>query len=241
MTRLIQLAGPLAIALLGCAWPASADLLWDNFLTDNPAADGGFDGHSYFSSEQNAAVQDTWATDDAVFTFPVTIQGIKWVAGYDPRWSYTAEIIILAEDADSDSYAPWPGFPLAVTNWQVTATFGTFYGFRVYNGYAELPDVELPPGHYYFGVRLVSGQGGQGDGRNVALTTGNGQINGQTMGLVRPGPEPNYNWMFINQYPGETATDYGFQLYGIPEPASLGLLGLGWLLLVRRRFVGTRQ
>ena len=86
-------------------------------------------------------------------------------------------------------------------------------------------------------VRLVSGPTGQGDGRNVALTTGYGQINGQTVGLVRPGPPPYYDWIFINQYPGEPATDYAFQVYGIPEPTGVALLGLGLLLQFRRRFV----
>lgn len=225
--------GLLLLLLVGGAAIAQADLLWNNFLTPNPAVDGGFDRQSYFSSERNAAVPDTWTTDDAVFTHDVIIQGIKWAGARDPRFAYTAEVIILKEE--SQSYTPLTGFPLAIPSYQVTGTFGNFYGFQTYNGYVDLPDTPLSAGHYYFGVRLVSGPTGQGDGRNVALTTGNGQINGLTMGLVRPGPPPYYDWIFINQYPGESPTDFAFQLYGIPEPTSLVLLGLGLMLQLRRR------
>lgn len=225
----------LVLLLIVGAAVAQADLLWDNFLTANPGVDGGFDRRSYFSSERNAAVEDTWATDDVVFTQDVVVQGIKWAGGRDPRWSYSVEVIILKEQ--NQTYTPLAGFPLAVPTYQVTGTFGSFYGFQTFNGYVELPDTPLGPGHYYIGVRLVSGPTGQGDGRNVALTTGYGQINGQTMGLVRPGPPPYYNWIFINQYPGEPATDYAFQVHGIPEPTGLALLGVGLLLQFRRRFV----
>lgn len=226
------------IALLVCLLAggfsaAQAELLWDNFLTANPATDGGFDGRTYFSSERNAAVPDTWATDDAVFEYAVTIDSIKWLGGRDASYEdYTVEIMVLAYDGEEFVEITDP--PIAVNDWQVTGTFGKFFGFEVYNGLVDLPGdgLKLDAGHYCFGVRLVS-ENGTGDGRNVALSTGDGEIRVE-QGVVRAGPPPFFEWTFVGDLPGAPETEFGFQLYGIPEPASLLLLTAG-VFLARRR------
>jgi hypothetical protein len=235
--RPLTLALTVSLAFLGTA--QATTLLWDNFLTANPAADGGFDGRSYFSSERDAAVEDSWAADDAVWDHPVQVEGIKWAAARDARFAYgDVEIIILQEQGERSlsvvqQYAL--GEPPAIQG-----TFGTYLGFQVYNGYAAIPDggITLPAGHYYFGVRLVSGPNGDGDGRNLMLTTGTSggvtTINGQTMGLFQSNFYGYPNWTPVAETSASMTTDFAFQIYGIPEPASLVLLGAGILLLRRR-------
>lgn len=219
--------------LVAGALDARADLLlWDNFLTPRPADDGGVDRHSYFTCERDATIEDSWVVDDARFNVPVVLDAIKWAGGRLPAYPYTVEVMVLKEE--DNTLAEWPGFPLGLSSYQVTGTFGTFYGYQVYNGYVELPPTSLPAGHYYFGVRLVSIPPGEGDGRNVALTTGFGTINGDSMGFVRVPPFGYPDWIPVDQFPGETPTDFAFQLYGIPEPASVPLLALGPILSRRR-------
>lgn len=233
MTRfgLACLIGVLAVA----GTTARADLLWDNFLTADPANDGGFDGYSYFSSERNAAVEDSWIADDAFWTHPVTITGIKWAAGRDPRFDYgTVEIIILAET----DRALTPAYEFSLGQPTIIDTFGTFQGFEVYNGYTALPAVQLPAGHYYFGIRLVNGANGDEDGRNVFLTTGRvagvPTINGLTMGMFQSNFFNYPEWTFVGDTSAKMTTDFPFQLFGVPEPEALALAAVAVLMLRRR-------
>ena len=83
-------------------------------------------------------------------------------------------------------------------------------------------------------LRLVNGANGDEDGRNVMLTTGGGAVNGLTMGLFQSYFFGYPNWTFTADTSGNLTTDFAFQLYGIPEPASLVLLIAGGLLFRRR-------
>jgi hypothetical protein len=230
--RRISLA--LVAALIAAGTPlACAELIWDNFLTPDPANDGGFDGVSYFSSERNAAVEDSWAADDAVWPHEVTVQAIKWAGARDARFPYGyVELIILEEQQGMLEVVQ----QYSLGQPAILGTFGTFFGLQVYNGYIELPEegISLPAGHYYFGVRLVNGVNGDEDGRNVMLTTGGGAVNGLTMGLFQSYFFGYPNWTFTADTSGNLTTDFAFQLYGIPEPASLVLLIAGGLLFRRR-------
>jgi hypothetical protein len=235
--RPLTLALTVSLAFLGTA--QATTLLWDNFLTSDPAADGGFDGHSYFSSERDAAVEDSWAADDAVWDYPVQVQGIKWAAARDARFAYgNVEIIILQEQPER-SLSVVQQYNLGQPP-EIQGTFGTFLGFEVYNGYAAIPDggITLPAGHYYFGVRLVYGVNGDGNGRNVMLTTGTidgvTTINGETMGLFQSDYFSYPNWTLVADTSAALTTDFAFQIYGIPEPAALSLLLTGLVVLRRR-------
>jgi hypothetical protein len=235
--RSVNLALTVVLAATA-AGAARADMIWDNFLSSNPASDGGFDGRSYFSSERNASVVDSWTADDAVWTQSVTVQGVKWAGGRDARFPYgTVELIVLKEvDGVLSTVQQYSlGQPT------VTGTFGTFQGFQVYDGYVDLPGggLGLTAGHYYFGIRLVNGVNGDADGRNVFMTTGTigGQttINGLTMGMFQSDFFGYPNWTLTADTSAHMTTDFAFQVYGIlPEPASLMLLAAG-LLVARRR------
>jgi hypothetical protein len=231
--RSVNLAIILVLALAGAS-SARAVLIWDNFLTANPPTDGGFDGHSFFSSERNAAVEDSWAADDAVWTGNVTVQGVKWAGGRDPRFPYgNVELIVLNEQGGGLSVVQ----QYSLGQPTIQGTFGTFDGFEVYDGYIELPPggLDLGPGHYYFGVRLVNGANGDEDGRNVMLTTGDGAINGVTMGLFQSDFFGYPDWTLTADTSAGITTDFAFQVYGvIPEPVSLVLLTAGAFLARRR-------
>ena len=238
-TRFLLLIAALTLTLAG-ATAAQADmLLWDNFLTANPAVDGGFDGNSYFSSERDAAVADSWAADDAVWDHTVQVQGIKWAGARDARFPYGNVEIIILSDQGERSLSVVQQYTLGQPP-EIQGTFCTFLGYQVYDGFATIPDggITLPAGHYYFGVRLVAGPNGDSDGRNLMLTTGTAggvtTINGLTMGLFQSNTFPYPDWTLTQDTSPAITTDFAFQLYGVPEPASLILLGVGVLLLRRR-------
>jgi hypothetical protein len=228
-------AGVLLVLLVWSAGPAQADMLWDNF---NAAAESGFDGHSFFTSERVAVLGSSWAIDDFVVTDqPWSVGEVRWAAGRNPNYEYTVEVIILRDDFTPlvDGLGDFDA-TYAIDEYQVTGTYGTFFGYQVYNGSAVIPATTLDPGHYYVGVRLVSNNG-LGYGRNVMMTTGSGTLQGETMGYVYSPFFGVSDWLPVDDFPMETPTDYAFQLLGtqVPEPAGLLLLFGGALVGLRRR------
>ncbi len=213
---------------------AQAELIWDNYLSNNP----GYDGTSYFSSERCTSVPDSWAGDDAVWETTVTISAIEWLGARKPGYDYGyAEAIILDSDFQTlYEFTIDSGQPLDYTAEELP---GPVFGWMPYEGYVEIPETTLLAGQYYIAVRLVSAAE-PGDattaGRNVVLTTGNGGINGDTMGVIKNVGLGADDWMLVDNYFGTPATDYSYRIYGVevPEPAGLLLLVSG-LLLGRRR------
>jgi len=177
-------------------------ILWDNFLT-NPDG-GGFDGWSYFSSERNTNVVESWAGDDAFFDVGVTVQGIGWAAIRDADYTYTAETIVL-DDAFNELVS-FTGLPFTAL-----ATYDWLFGYETYNGYVQTSPITLPAGHYYFAVRLAV----DAAGRNMILSTGNGAINGLTEGAVQSEFFGIPDWSLFSQaFPGATPTDYAYRIHG---------------------------
>lgn len=245
--------------VLACSVAAQADLLWDNYLPggqDHLGTPGpGFDGLNVKSSERNTRIDDSWAGDDAYFTEQVSLQEIKWIGALAAEAGaefVSADIIIFEEP---DVFPIDPSAMGSLIRYQASdLTFdmdlGVWHQFdrgwrQMYEGTLSLPDVVLDPGHYFYAVRLVGNYYGQ----NYIATTGSGSRHHEhfqdaeedTMGVFQsysflyPPYEPE--WVHVDCVPGTDATDYAYQLHGIvvPEPASLGILGLGLLTLVRRR------
>ena len=216
---------------------AQADLLWDNYLSPD-----GYDHVSGKSSERNTFVTDSWTGDDVIPTADWIVQSIKWIGMVDPHPDaiYDAvDVIIYPANPDPQGYPIAPGaVPIAEFTDQPLSTtvIGDEFGLQVIEGTVDLPsDVFLDQGeHYYYAVRVV----GNNRGRHYAATTGEGAFNGQTMGVFQSHffhytGEPN--WVYVDQmgHP-PLASDYAYQLHGIPEPASLVLLALGGLAFRRR-------
>ena len=190
-----------------------ADVIWDN---------GSFDGQRGISSEKDnyLVVHGSFAADDAVLTTGYYLQEIRWwgaalINQYHSFASYQAQFTILGDDPNAG--ALYLSEPMA---FDATDTGTTFYSYRVYIGAVTVPDFYLAPGHYHFAVRLISNSG-----RNFQLSTGNGAVQGETIGLFQGqdfwgGPPPPY-WVTIQQFVGLT-TDFAFSLHGIvPEPTAL--------------------
>lgn len=214
--------------LLGTAASlVSADVLWDNYITQPD----GYDGVTFFSSEADASVSDSWAVDDAIFSYDVTIQSIQWFGARKPGYTYTAEVIVMDEE-----FIPVQGSPVEGLSYAAATRPEPFNGFEVYEGSLELDEpLELPAGRYYIGVRLRNEIGlAPGGGRNFVLTTGDGTTRGETMGAFRS-PDFGYtDWTYTEGYdPAPIVTDFAYRINGIPEPAGLALLLTG--LLFRRR------
>lgn len=221
----------LALLVTASASAASvASLLWDNYQsTGNPAYPDGWDGVGFLSSESDASVEDSWVIDDAVFESDVVVQAVEWLGLRKTGYNYTAEVIILdtefnlvAERTDLfyTALQTEPNTPIA--------------GFKPYKALTEFTNVELPAGRYYFGVRLKNGtDAGLGGGRNFILTTGDGNIQGETPGAFKAPAWGYPAWTYTNAMSTPINTDFAFRVRGIPEPASI--LALGLLALLRRR------
>ncbi len=210
---------------------APAELLWDNFLSPDP---GGFDGESYFSSERDSVIPTSWAIDDMLLESPVQVESIRWAGGFYPMYAYTVEVLILDDSLENIGAGLGPYDPTyAIESWQLEATFGTKWGYTLYNGWVDIPPTALDPGQYYVGVRLVSSNNGSGAGRNVALSTGDGPPPEGAQAEVQIPLFGLNTWTPVDELPGEEPTDLAFQVYGVPEPLGLALLALG--VLLRRR------
>lgn len=225
----------IAVALLMLAGVVSApaDLLWDNFLTKSA---GGFDGETYFTCERDSIIPDSWAIDDMTLESVVQVDALRWAGGYYPGYAYTVEVLVLDENLQNIAPGLGPYDPTYVLDtWQLEGTYGSRWGYTLYNGTVALPAVQLDPGQYYVGVRLVSSGNGSGPGRNVALSTGSGPPPEGAQAMVQIPLFGYSTWTPVDDLPGEEPTDIAFQVYGaiVPEPLAVGLLALG--LLLRRR------
>ncbi len=245
----MKLAFAVSVAWLVCS-AASADLIWDNYLSTSPVnPTEWYDGVYALSSERTTLVTNSWTGDDAIFDSSLTLTGLSWYGLLEKRdgTDYSsADVVVYLRNPDQAGHPITPGdLPVAAfTDLSFsrrdivdTSFDGGGKQYQVYEGTVNLPEgVDLTAGHYYYSVRVTDG----GLGRAYVLTTGNGQTNpnpNDTIGVFQSSflyyPD-RPNWVYDDQA-STHASDYAYRLYGyVPEPASLLLIALGALACRRR-------
>jgi len=211
-----------AVGLGAClAGRAGADLLWNNMLGED-----GFDGIAGLSAERNTEVPESWTADDAIAAVDWRMTGYRWIGLRDPRYSYPrAELLVL-----DDRLAPVAEFAELRYSAEV---LGTALELQAYEGYLEIPAMDLAAGRYYFAVRLV----GSHVGRNFMASTGEGVMLGESHGVFRSAFFGFPNWVPSARALLTGGADFAFQIEGValPEPAAFSGLLVGGLLFARRR------
>ncbi len=216
---------PFALAALLLTAPvATADVIWDNYQGPD-----GYDHVTALSSERATLISESWLVDDAVFETPVIVEQIQWLGLRDNPQRFTgADYIIM--DANFDVIAQ-------MSDVAFTAQFMTNeFGLQVYEGTVEITPVQLEPGQYYMGARLVDGN----LGRNFVLTSGTGAVNvlGETQAYFKSVPFGADDWTAVEEVlDHHMPSDFAYRISGqiIPEPASLMLLLGGAALMLRRQ------
>jgi hypothetical protein len=234
------------VLLVLLAASAHADeLIWDNYPGDVLQ-----DVTYNMSSERNTQIaESTFVVDDVdllqtpfgeVDPSLIRLTRLEWVGARDPAYDPypVADVVILDTDFSGE-----------IEYSDLSYTFADFDPdpnpdpeAQTYTGVIEFETpILIPSEHFYIGARLVGG--GFYQGRNHSVTSSvDATIRGRTEGHIRaavfgaPDWRPASDVWYGGQVPGSNF-EFAFRVYGfvIPEPASLGLLLFGSLLLVRRR------
>jgi hypothetical protein len=228
-----RLAGWLvAGALAACAAQAAEVVIWDNFPNDS------YDKTKFASAERATSAIDerpesaSWVVDDFVPGFDSRVDAIEWIGLRDARYNYPkADWAAFTRQEDifgQSTFTPVAG-QLDVSTGLSIQDIGREGDYMLYRGTLTLTTpLELTPGEYWFGIRLV----GTGFGRNFMVASK--VVRNHPKGAFIHNPGAGINWKessFLFGHP----VDFAFRLYGVPEPASLTLLALGALALTRRR------
>lgn len=231
-----------ALLLFGVTASVNADeILWDNYPV------GLQDVTVNMSSERNTqVVESTWVVDDIALDPGISLEDIgltrlEWVGARDTSYTYgVADVILL--DADLNTVLELSDLEYLATPFDPEPNpdpdTETYQGELVFDAPISLLEVGLGH-HLYVGVRLAGD--GYLQGRNHAVTssidsTTRGLTEGYTKAAVfgapywRPASEVWYGGPS-----GDSSFEFAFRMYAIPEPASIGLLLLGGLLLTWRR------
>lgn len=235
----LALAAP---AVFSASALGGGGVLWDNYPGDliQPA-------HALTSERNTAFVESTWSTDDvdlsgeAELPSDILITGIQWVGLRDPGFTYSKADVIFLDGSLNDA--------TSVTYSNLTASQTPYVPDpnsdplrEVYTGSIDFA-VPISPvaTYFYVGIRLVGD--GAFKGRNLFVTHTIDTSNlGLTGGYVKSAVIGAPFWRPASDVWYGTSGDarnfeFAFRLYGsiVPEPASLGLLALGGLLVFRRR------
>ncbi len=242
--------------LLGLVAAASADmLLWDNYP-------GGIDalaqnGAVNMSSERNTqVVESTWVIDDFIIDnggggsptpdgIDTVLTRLDWVGARQLGTDYgTADVIFLDENFNTLLELTDLDYDI-VQERDYLDPFARLYEGEITFG-SPISMAMLGESHVYIGVRLVGSGFLEGRNHIVASSVDDtlyGQTEGYVQGAIFGAPPPAWRpasdvWYGVPD--GSTPNinfEFAFQVYGeqIPEPASLGLLLAGGLLVLRRR------
>jgi hypothetical protein len=233
----------------GSSVHADEVLLWDNYPGDvlqNAAYN--------MSSERNTqVVESTWIADDVDLLEAdpgfdpgvAMITRLEWVGARQVGFSYSlADVVILDAAGDGPADVKFLAEDLSYT---FTAydpepnpdpETQTYHGEITFDEPISVADLGLSDNHLYIGVRLVGD--GYYEGRNYFVTSSiDGTLRGRTQGYAKgtvfgaPDWTPASEVWYGYQHPDNF--EFAFRLWAVPEPASLALLLVGSLLLVRRR------
>jgi hypothetical protein len=236
------LARTVALLLFAAATSANADeILWDNYPV------GLQDVTVNMSSERNTqVVESTWVVDDIALDPGMDLTGVAftrlvWVGARDAAYSYsTADVIVL--DADLNTVIELSDLEYLATPFDPEPNpdpgTQTYESEIVFDEPISLLDSGLGP-HLYVGVRLVGD--GYLQGRNHAVTSSiDSTLRGLTGGYTKAAVFGAPTWrpasdVWYGGPSGDSSFEFAFRMYAVPEPASVGLLLVGGLLLVWRR------
>ena len=217
------------VATLAFASFASADLIFDNGLPD------GSNGLSNFQGTLSGTPYDRMLADDFVLGGNATLQqavmsGV-WYAGGGLGQTASLRVSFIPDVG---------GVPDAnMGNWIYDGVIGLnnevltgaqYFGRPEVQYTVDLPDVGLGAGTYWVSLQP---QGTLDNFFHLTSATGQGNLFGQQVHLSYPDMgypmwTPGYT-VFVEYH------DVNFQLYGIPAPGALALLGLAGLVSRRRR------
>ncbi len=244
--KTVTLATALLMSLVAIS--ANADeLVWDNYPGDV------LENATYnMSSERNTQLMEsTWIVDDVdILQSPfagtdpglILLTRLEWVGARDPAYDPypTADVILLDTNLDSGTAVEYSDLSYTFTDYDPDPNPDP--DTQTYRGVIEFdPPIAIPGEHFYIGARLVGG--GWYEGRNHSVTSSiDADIFGRTEGHIQAAvfgaPPPGWRPASVVWYGSDVPSsnfEFAFRIYGIPEPASLGLLVVGSLLLVRRR------
>lgn len=196
----------------------ASDLLWDNYQGSM-----GFDLNGLWS-ERNPLVADAWTIDDVVFNEPVRIERIRWYGGTKSELplEHPCDYIVLTPAGGGQFTVVQEGKDLVAQRRFIARDFG---GWEWHEGTLNLPGegLDLQPGHYYIGTRLVSDRPWA---RAFIATSGAGKIKGKSMGYFRSPPLGYPDWVPAEALFYGEPRDFAFRVEGqvIAEPASLSAL-----------------
>ncbi len=209
----------LALSVLAFASSASAqDLLWDNMP---------FGGDGSLSSSQLDLVYpfDSQVADDFVGGF--TVNHIKWMGGFwngspvdIPDWN----IIFYADAGGVPTGGPTDPTGTALYHYVISGGDVDIvdHGDFTYDYSVALPDTAFAAETFWVAIQPVFGFPPQW-GIEGAFDSQQGALMHQGFPLLG------------TDYWSPLATDMAFQLYGVPAPGALALLGLAGLVGRRRR------
>lgn len=235
----------MTLLLLVAVKTAKADeLLWDNY----PGGLEALQNVSFnMSSERNTAVwESTWIVDDVDFAQIegaepglTTLTRLAWVGARDPGYAYSTVDVVVLDGEFNTIFELWDlEYSFTDHDSQLDP------GMQLYEGEVALStpafrDLGLSE-HFYIGVRLVGDAYYQGSGRFVTSSIDE-TIRGQTEGYTRAAVFGAPDWTPASDVwyapPSDEHFEFAFRVYAdvVPEPASLALLAVGGVLMIRRR------
>jgi hypothetical protein len=219
------------VAALGLAPMALGDLLYDNGGPD------GTNGVSNFQGTLSGTPYDRMIADDFVLVQYSLLQGATmsgvWYGGGGLGQTASFRVGIMVDTGSGPDPNPGSWIYDGVVPLVNEVLTGAYYFSRPEVQYTmDLPDIAVNGGETYWVT--IQPQGTLDNFFQLTSAAGQGNIIGSQIyvsypDLGSPMWTPGYPAQFADYY------DVTFQLYGVPAPGALALLGLAGLLGRRRR------